>query len=63
MELHYQRLVKRFRDLTYVHEPAVGSIRVRPSIIKATFLAAIVLSMGGWIWLLGVAIRWLIVKL
>jgi hypothetical protein len=42
---------------------AVGIIRTRPSIINATFLAALVVSMGAWIWLLGVAIRWLIVKL
>jgi hypothetical protein len=42
---------------------ADGIIRTRPSIIKATFLAGIVVSMGAWIWLLGGAIRWLIVKL
>jgi len=30
---------------------------------KVTFVAAIIFSTGGWIWLLGVGIRWLIAKL
>jgi hypothetical protein len=41
---------------------ADGIIRTRPSIIKATFLV-LVISTGAWMWLLEVAIRWLIVKL
>ena len=30
---------------------------------KIAFLLAITLSVGGWIWLLGVGLKWLIVKL
>jgi hypothetical protein len=33
------------------------------SVIKATFLAAAIISMSGWLWLLAVGIRWLIDKL
>jgi hypothetical protein len=36
---------------------------MRQSIFKVTFLATAIISMGGWFWLLGVGIRWLIVKL
>jgi hypothetical protein len=36
---------------------------MRRSLIKATFVAAAITSMGGWLWLLAVGIRWLIVKL
>jgi hypothetical protein len=30
---------------------------------KLLFLAAITISIGGWVWLLGVTIKWLVVKL
>jgi uncharacterized membrane protein len=36
---------------------------MRQSAIKATFLGAAIISMGGWLWLLAVGIRWLVVKL
>jgi hypothetical protein len=36
---------------------------MRRSMFKVTFLAVTVLSVGGWIWLLGVGIKWLIDKL
>jgi hypothetical protein len=36
---------------------------MRRLILKITILAAIIISTGGWIWLLGLGIRWLIVKL
>jgi hypothetical protein len=36
---------------------------MRRLILKITFLVAIIISTGGWIWLLGLGIRWLIVKL
>ena len=28
-----------------------------------TFVAAVIVSLGGWFWLLGVLLRWLVVKL
>ena len=37
--------------------------KMRRLILKITFLVAIIISTGGWIWLLGLGIRWLIVKL
>jgi hypothetical protein len=37
--------------------------KMRQSVIKATFLGAAIISMGGWLWLLAVGIRWLVVKL
>jgi hypothetical protein len=37
--------------------------KMRRLILKTTVLVAIIISMGGWIWLLGLGIRWLIVKL
>lgn len=37
--------------------------KMRQSVIKVTFLATAIISMGGWLWLLGLAIRWLVVKL
>jgi hypothetical protein len=33
------------------------------SIAKITFLTGAVVSMGGWIWLLVVMLKWLILKL
>jgi hypothetical protein len=33
------------------------------SLFKIAFLAAALVSIGGWIWLLGIGIRWLIVNL
>jgi len=36
---------------------------MRRSIAKIAFLAAVVGSMGGWIWLLAVGLKWLILKL
>lgn len=30
---------------------------------KIAFLVAVLLSVGGWIWLLGFGIKWLIVRL
>jgi hypothetical protein len=36
---------------------------MRRLILKITILVAIIISTGGWIWLLGLGIRWLIVKL
>jgi hypothetical protein len=30
---------------------------------KLVFLAAIAVSIGGWVWLLGVTIKWLVIKL
>jgi hypothetical protein len=36
---------------------------MRRLILKIAFLVAIIISTGGWIWLLGLGIRWLIVKL
>jgi hypothetical protein len=36
---------------------------MRQSVIKVTFLATAIISMGGWLWLLAVGSRWLIVKL
>jgi hypothetical protein len=32
-------------------------------ILRIAFFLAAVVSVGGWFWLLGAAIRWLIVKL
>jgi len=32
-------------------------------LLSIAFFAAIVLSLGGWVWFLGIGIRWLIVKL
>jgi uncharacterized membrane protein len=37
--------------------------KMRQSVIKATFLGAAIISMGGWLWLLAVGISWLVVKL
>jgi hypothetical protein len=37
--------------------------KMRRLILKITFLVAIIISTGGWIWLLGLGITWLIVKL
>jgi hypothetical protein len=36
---------------------------MRQSVIKVTFVATAIISMGGWLWLLGLGIRWLVVKL
>jgi len=36
---------------------------MRRLILKITFQVAIIISTGGWIWLLGLGIRSLIVKL
>jgi hypothetical protein len=36
---------------------------MRRLILKITVLVAIIISTGGCIWLLGLGIRWLIVKL
>jgi hypothetical protein len=36
---------------------------MRRLILKIAILVAIIISTGGWIWLLGLGIRWLIVKL
>jgi hypothetical protein len=36
---------------------------MRRSIAKIAFIAAIVGTMGGWIWLLAVAAKWLVLKL
>jgi hypothetical protein len=36
---------------------------VRQLPFKAVFLAAVVISMGGWLWLLVSGIRWLILKI
>jgi hypothetical protein len=36
---------------------------MRRSVAKIAFLAAVVGSMGGWIWLLFVVVKWLILKL
>jgi hypothetical protein len=36
---------------------------MRQSVIKVTFAAIAIISMGGWLWLLGLGIRWLVVKL
>jgi len=33
------------------------------TLLKAILLAAIIISTGGWLWLLAVGIRWLIVNL
>jgi hypothetical protein len=32
-------------------------------ILQIAFFLAALVSVGGWLWLLGAAIRWLIVKL
>jgi len=37
--------------------------KMRRLILKISFLVTIIISTGGWIWLLGLGIRWLIVKL
>jgi hypothetical protein len=49
---------KRYRRPT-----SEGSKQMRRAVFKVVFLAAAIISMGGWIWLLGVGIRWLVVKL
>jgi hypothetical protein len=36
---------------------------VTRSLFKIAFVAAVLVSTGGWIWLLGVGIRWLIATL
>jgi hypothetical protein len=36
---------------------------MRRSIAKIVFLAAVVASIGGWIWLLAIVSKWLILKL
>ena len=33
------------------------------SLAKLVFLAAALVATGGWIWLLGVGIKWLVVKI
>lgn len=33
------------------------------SLAKLVFLAACLVAMGGWIWLLGIGIKWLVVKI
>ena len=35
---------------------------MRPSIAKMTYVAAAIVSVGGWIWLLAVMSKWLILK-
>jgi hypothetical protein len=37
--------------------------KMRQTMIKVTFLAAVIISTGGWIGLLGVGMWWLVVKL
>jgi hypothetical protein len=32
-------------------------------LLKLVFLLIILVSTGGWIWLLGAGIRWLVIKL
>jgi hypothetical protein len=36
---------------------------MRGTSFKVTLLAAIIISTGGWLWLLALGIRWLIVSL
>jgi hypothetical protein len=36
---------------------------MRRTLLQVALSAAAIISMGCWIWLLGVGIRWLIVKL
>jgi hypothetical protein len=33
------------------------------SLAKLAFLAAALVAMGGWIWLLGIGVKWLVVKI
>lgn len=33
------------------------------TLAKLVFLAASLVAMGGWIWLLGIGIKWLVVKI
>jgi hypothetical protein len=37
--------------------------RMSRSLAKLVFLAASLVAMGGWIWLLGIGIKWLVVKI
>jgi hypothetical protein len=33
------------------------------SVARLAFLVACLIAMGGWIWLLGIGIKWLVVKI
>jgi hypothetical protein len=33
------------------------------TLAKLVFLATCLVAMGGWIWLLGIGIKWLVVKI
>jgi hypothetical protein len=65
-----KRIHKRFREAGRSSadsrsQAANGQFanKMRRLILKISFLVAIIISTGGWIWLLGLGIRWLIVKL
>ena len=59
-----KNLVELANTMLLAPMPAAREKKVR-AFVKETvaFLAAAVISMGGWLWLLAVGIRWLIVKL
>jgi hypothetical protein len=56
---------KRIRKIGNKVGPIAKEVskKMRRTLLKATLLAAIIISVGGWIWLLEVGIRWLIAKL
>jgi hypothetical protein len=65
-----KRIHKRFREAGRSSADSRSQVanrrfadKMRRLILKITFLVAIIISTGGWIWLLGLGIRWLIVKL
>jgi hypothetical protein len=63
LELEVQALIKSVQwDLPKVASPT-KILLVPTKMPKLAFLAAITLSVGGSVWLLGVGIEWLIVKL
>jgi hypothetical protein len=60
-----KRIHKRFREAGRSSADSRNQFekKMRGLILKITVLVAIIISTGGWIWLLGLGIRWLIVKL
>jgi hypothetical protein len=69
-DIPFKRIRRRFREAERLSPGSRSQFarsqfanKMRRLILKVTFLVAIIISTGGWIWLLGLGIRWLIVKL
>lgn len=65
MVFHRDLVHKRFKELETMISTSASTVGVDVSRLfrKLAFLAAITLPVGGWVWFLGVGIKWLIVKL